>query len=212
MLYWLIPTHHNSTLSKLHHANYRLHAVQFCMFQLASCTIPYSYAGLFKCTQRLFLLIPSESSLSKHPYIIYLSDLTNTTSLLSAYATKKQHLITQPCTLATCFLTTLILWDTCRLRFLNTSENITNIHGGINTLLSTYVPVCLETNTSPPTAYDTCLLSHYVTPPIPLLRMSSDTTSSIPLLRMSFLTLLHLCLSLTSTAASNGSTRVASAS
>ena len=63
---------------------------------------------------------------------------------------------------------------------------------------------CLETNASQ-TTYDTCLLSHYVTSRHP----------SLPLLRMSlypFLTLLHRCLSLTSTAAAKGSTRVASAS
>jgi len=58
-----------------------------------------------------------------------------------------------------------------------------------------------------------------VTPSLPLLRTSSDTlchvTPSLPILRMSFypfLTHLHSHLFLTSTATSNGSTRVASAS
>ena len=61
--------------------------------------------------------------------------------------------------------------------------------------------------------YCTCLLTQYVTPPHPsTAHVFRHTTSPIPLLCMSFLTLLNLFLSLTSTAAANGSTRVACAS
>jgi hypothetical protein len=96
----------------------------------------------------------------------------------------------------------------------------TNIHGGTNTLLSTYVPVCLETimrlssdhlrhvpsltlRHATPSLYCACLLSHCVTPSLYCACLSENP----------FLTHLHSHLPLTSTATSNGSTRiVASAS
>ena len=89
---------------------------------------------------------------------------------------------------------------------------ITNIHGAITTLCSTYV-TCLCTNASD---HIPILTSHSHIRHVPSLTHTlRHATTSLPLLRMSlypFLAHLRQRLSLTSTAATNGSTRVVSAS
>jgi len=134
------------------------------------------------------------------------------TSLLPAYATKNRHPITQP--LYTCHM---LPWNILHISPTRAGCGfsiplyITNIHGGITTLLSAYFPSVFALTRlrplPPPPLIPTYGRAFYHTTSR---HASTFPRSTAHVFLNPFLTLLHRCLTLTSTAVANGTNRVAS--